>query len=124
MHVWIFPLIKVHMLLLQNGLWELACKFCPVHNQCKNLSMHIKSIGNHAKKMYFAQDNSVKCCFWSSHVCLGVHQIVQNFDSLYNILHILIQLIQISFLVTYFCAQAVVEVLFSNTFPTQKKVEF
>ena len=49
-------------------------------------------------------------------------------DSLYSILHILIQLIQIIYsilcLVIYFCAQAACKVLFSYTFPTQKKIKF
>ena len=51
----------------------------------------IKLIGNHAKKS-----------------CL--YQIFQNFESLYNIHHILTQVIQTSFLVTHLCAQAVFKV--------------
>ena len=54
--------------------------------------------------------------------CLSVYQIFQNFESLYNILHILTQLIQTSCLVTHFCAQAVFKVPFSNTFPTHKTI--
>ena len=39
-----------------------------------------------------------------------VYQIFQNFESLYNILHILTQVIQTSCLVTHFCAQAIFKV--------------
>ena len=51
-----------------------------------------------------------------------VHQIFQNFESLYNIVHILTQAIQTSCLVTHFCAQAVFKVPVSNTFPTHKTI--
>ena len=44
----LFP--KVHLLLLQNGLWELACKFYVLINA--KIQTYIKSIGNHAKKSY------------------------------------------------------------------------
>ena len=44
------------------------------------------------------------------------------FESLYNILHILTQLIQTSCLVTHFCAQAVFKVTFSNIFATHKTI--
>ena len=58
----------------------------------------------------------------SSRVCLSVHQIFQNFESFYKILHTLTQLIQTACLVTHFCAQAVFKVPFSNTFPTHKTI--
>ena len=48
----------------------------------------------------------------------------RNFDILYSILNILTLIIQIFCLVTYFCAQAVFEMPFSNTFLTQKEIEF
>ena len=50
-------------------------------------------------------------------------QRVPNFSklaSLYNILHILTQVIQTSCLVINFCAQAVFKVPVNNAFPTQK----
>ena len=53
-----------------------------------------------------------------------MYQIFQNFESLYNILHILTQVIQTSCLVTHFCAQAVFNVPVSNTFPTHKTIYF
>ena len=49
-----------------------------------------------------------------------MHQIYQNFESLYNILHILTQLIQTSCLVNYFGMQVFFKVPFTNTFRTQK----
>ena len=76
------------------------------------------------KEIVFGLANSVKSSFWSSRVCFSLHQIFRNFDILYSIVHILIQSIQISCLVTYVCAQAVFKVPFSYTFPVQKKVEF
>ena len=60
--------------------------------------------------------------FLSSRVCLSVPQIFQNFESSYNILNILTQLIQTSCLVTQFCAQTVFKLPFSNTFPTHKTI--
>ena len=51
-------------------------------------------------------------------------QIFQNFEILYNILHILTQVIQTSCLVTHFCAQAVFKVPVSNTFPIHKTILF
>ena len=51
-----------------------------------------------------------------------MYQIFQNFESLYNILHILTEVIQTSCLVTHFCAQAVFKVPVSNTFPTPKTI--
>ena len=39
---------KVHLLLLQNSLWELACKFHVLINA--KIQTCIKLIGNHAKK--------------------------------------------------------------------------
>ena len=53
-----------------------------------------------------------------------VYQIFPNFESLYNILHILTQVIQTSCLVTHFCAQVVFKVSVSNTFPTHKTRQF
>ena len=47
----------------------------------------------------------------------------QNFESLYNILHILTQVIQTSCLVTHFCAQAVFKLPVSNTFLTHKRIK-
>ena len=55
-------------------------------------------------------------------VCLSVYQMFQNFESLYNILHILTQVIQTSCLVTHFYAQAVFKVPVNNTFPTHKTI--
>ena len=52
-----------------------------------------------------------------------MYQIFQNFESLYNILHILTQVIQTSCLVTHFCAQVVFKVPVNNTFPTKKKTD-
>ena len=52
-------------------------------------------------------ESGEKSSFWSSRVCFNAHQIFQNFESLYNIVHILTQLIQTSRLVTHFCVQAV-----------------
>ena len=46
----------------------------------------------------------------------------QNYESLYNMLHILTQVIQTSCLVTHFCAQAVFKEPVSNTFPTHKTI--
>ena len=40
-----------------------------------NLRTRIKSIGNHAKKSYLAEENSVKSSFWTSRVCLDLHQV-------------------------------------------------
>ena len=48
-------------------------------------------------------------------VCLDVHQNFQDFDSLDNILHILTQFIQMSCLMTRFCAQAIFKVPFRDT---------
>ena len=53
-----------------------------------------------------------------------MYQIFQNFERLYNILHILTQAIQTSCLVTHFCAQAVFKAPVSNTFPTHKTIYF
>ena len=53
-----------------------------------------------------------------------MHQIFQNFESFYNILHILTQVIQTSSLVTHFCMQAIFKVFVSNTFPTHKTIYF
>ena len=53
-----------------------------------------------------------------------MYQIFQNFESLYNILHILTQVTQTSCLVTHFCAQAVFKVSVSNTIPTHKMIKF
>ena len=120
------------MLILHNGLWELACEFCPANNA--KIQACIKSIGNHVRKSYFAQDNSVNYSFWNFHVCLSLHQIFLNFDTLYSIFHILTQLIQISCLVKIFDPvnsnivlrarpQANFLVPFSNTFPAQKNFQ-
>ena len=58
----------------------------------------------------------------SSHVSLSVYQIFQNFESLYNILHIFTQVIQTLCLVTRFCVEAISRVPVSNTFPTHKTI--
>ena len=74
------------------------------------------------KEIVFRLGKRQKIQFLSSRVCLSVYQIFQNFESLYNILHILTQVIQTSCLVTNFCAQAVFKVPVSNTFPTHKTI--
>ena len=74
----------------------------------------------HAEANARAQRTGFFVSFLSSRVCLSVYQIFQNFASLYNILHILTQVIQTSCLVTHFCAQAVFKVPVNNTFPIQK----
>ena len=43
---------KGHLVLLHNGLWELACEFHLVINA--KIQACIKSIGNHEKKSYSA----------------------------------------------------------------------
>ncbi len=53
-----------------------------------------------------------------------MHQIPQNFESLYNKLHILTRSDQIAQIKTYFCAQAIFIVPSSNTFPTLEKTHF
>ena len=78
---------KGHLLLLQNGLWELACKFHVLINA--KIQTCIKLIGNRAKKSCLDQESDKKSSFLSSRVCLSVYQVFQNFESLYNILHIL-----------------------------------
>ena len=101
-------------------LWELACKFHVLINA--KIQTCIKLIGNHAKKSCLGKESDKKSSFLSSRVCLSVYQIFQNFESLYNIIHILTQVIQTSCLVTHFCAQAVFKVPVSNTFPTYKTI--
>ena len=101
---------------------------CSFGNQLANLinakiQTCIKLIGNHAKKSCLGQESDKKSSFLSSRVCLScVYQIFQNFEGLYNILHILTQVIQTSCLLTHFCAQAVFKVPVSNTFPTHKTI--
>ena len=46
------PIPQGDLLLLQNGIWELACEFSHVINS--KMQACIKSIGNHAKKSYSA----------------------------------------------------------------------
>ena len=101
-------------------LWELACKFNVLINA--KIQTCIKLIGNHAKKSCLGQESDKKSSFLSSRVRLSVHQIFQNFERLYNILHILTQAIQTSCLVPDFCAQAVFKVPVSNTFSTHKTI--
>ena len=74
------------------------------------------------KEIVFGLGERQKIQFLSSRVCLSMNQIFQNFESLYNILHILTQVIRTSCLVTHFCAQAVLKVPLSNTFPTHKTI--
>ena len=80
----------------------------------------INLIGNHANKSCLGKESSKKSSFLSSRVHFSMYQIFQNFESLYNILHILTQVDQTSCLVTHFCAQAVFKVPVNNTFPTHK----
>ena len=64
------------------------------------------------------QDVSKKVYSWK------IFQIFWNFDSLYNILYILTQLIQISCLMIHFCAQAGLKCLSITHFPVKKATEF
>ena len=101
-------------------LWELACKFHVLINA--KIQTCIKFIGNHTKKVVFGLGKRQKSSFLSSRVCFSAHQTFQNFESLYNTLHILTQVIQTSCLVTHFCAQAVFKVPVNNTFPTRRTI--
>ena len=80
-------LIKNRFLCVIKDLWELACEFSIVIYA--NIRAYIKLFGNHAKKLSLNVGKGIKCSFRTSRVRLSVHQIPQNFESLYNILHIL-----------------------------------
>ena len=101
-------------------LWELACKFHILINA--KIQTCIKLIGITQRNRVWVRKATKNTVFLTSRVCLSVYQIFQIVESLYNILHILTQVIQTSSLVTHFCAQAVFKVPVSNTFPTHKTI--
>ena len=76
---------------------------------------------NHAKKLSLNNGCSAKSSFRTSRAPLSEHQISQNFDNLYNILHNLTGLNQI---MANFGAQVIFRVPFVNPFPTLKMIDF